>query len=63
MSTAMRTLRKIFVALECRQFQWFWLGCLAMSSTFQMGMVVQEWLVYRLTVRSLLWDGWALVGT
>jgi len=59
-----RAVRRTFNALENRNYRWLWLGRLATSGTFQMGNVVQGWLVYELTgsAFALGWvgAGWSL---
>jgi MFS family permease len=54
-------LRRTFHALENRHYRWLWLGRLATSGTFQMGNVVQGWLVYHLT-GSAFALGWVGAG-
>ena len=53
-----------FDALRNRDFRWLWLGRLASSATFEMGTVVQGWLVYYLTgsAFALGWvgSGWSI---
>jgi MFS family permease len=61
MATAASTLRRTFEALESRPFRWLWLGRLATTGTFQMGTVVQGWLVYHLT-GSAFALGWVASG-
>jgi MFS family permease len=61
LATANRTLRATFKALENRHYRWLWLGRLATSGTFQMGNVVQGWLVYHLT-GSAFALGWVGAG-
>ncbi|MFO7696677.1 MAG: MFS transporter [Anaerolineae bacterium] len=61
MTLAVRTLRRTFKALENRHYRWLWLGRLATSGTFQMGNVVQGWLVYHLT-GSAFALGWVGAG-
>jgi len=61
MSLSIRTVRKSFEALESRPFRWLWLGRLATTGTFQMGTVVQGWLVFELT-GSAFALGWVGAG-
>ena len=61
MGTATSTLRRTFEALESRPFRWLWVGRLATTGTFQMGTVVQGWLVYHLT-GSAFALGWVASG-
>jgi MFS family permease len=61
LSTAARTLRGTFRALENRPYRWLWLGRLATSGTFHMNNVVQGWLVYQLT-GSAFALGWVGAG-
>jgi MFS family permease len=55
------SLRRTFQALGNHHYRWLWLGRLASSGTFQMGSVVQGWLVYRLT-GSAFALGWVGAG-
>jgi MFS family permease len=59
--TDARALRATFKALENRNYRWLWLGRLSTSGTFQMGNVVQGWLVYHLT-GSAFALGWVGAG-
>ncbi len=61
MSAAFGSLRTTFEALANRNYRWLWLGRLATSATFQMGGVVQGWLVYELT-GSAFALGWVSAG-
>lgn len=61
LALAVRTLRNTFKALENRHYRWLWIGRLATSGTFQMGNVVQGWLVYHLT-GSAFALGWVGAG-
>jgi MFS family permease len=61
LTAARATFRRTFKALENRHYRWLWLGQLATSGTFQMGNVVQGWLVYRLT-NSAFALGWVGAG-
>lgn len=49
------------MALENRNFRWMWLGGLASSATFQMGMIARGWLIYDMT-SSALALGWVSSG-
>ncbi len=55
------SIRNTFQALSNRHYRWLWLGRLATSATFQMGGVVQGWLVYHLT-GSAFALGWVGAG-
>lgn len=55
------SLRNTFQALSNRHYRWLWLGRLATATTFQMGNVVQGWLVYHLT-GSAFALGWVGAG-
>lgn len=61
MATATRALRSTFRALGNPNYRWLWLGRLATSGTFQMGNVVQGWLIYHLT-GSAFALGWVGAG-
>lgn len=61
MSVATGSLRGTFQALENRNYRWLWLGRLAVSAGFQMGGVVQGWLVFHLT-GSAFALGWVSAG-
>jgi MFS family permease len=61
MAVAVASLRTTFQALSNRHYRWLWLGRLATSATFQMGGVVQGWLVYHLT-GSAFALGWVGAG-
>lgn len=55
------SLRNTFQALSNRHYRWLWMGRLATAATFQMGNVVQGWLVYHLT-GSAFALGWVGAG-
>ena len=61
LADANSALRRTFRALDNRHYRWLWLGRLATSGTFQMGNVVQGWLVYHLT-GSAFALGWVGAG-
>ena len=53
--------RRTFLALENTNFRWIWLGGLASSVTFQLGMLARGWLIYDMT-GSALALGWVSSG-
>jgi MFS family permease len=64
LSTSSSGWRRIFIALENRNFRWMWLAGLVSSAAFQMGIIARGWLVYDITGSALAlgWvsSGWAI---
>lgn len=61
MSLSPSRLRATFQALESRPYRWLWLTRLTTSGTYQISVVAQGWLVYRLT-GSAFALGWVGAG-